>query len=96
MLRRGAQHWALQSNEKNISKDDDDADFDAADDKQVASFDDDEVLMMIFMVMVSLFHLAVRCWICPMIHFPLTFPCGLDTHLICRAAPFAEPVRSVS
>ena len=74
-----------------------DADFDdAAHDKQVFSFDDDEVLMMIFMVIVSLFHLAVCCWICPMNHFPLTFPCGIDTHLICRAAPFAEPVRQVS
>ena len=82
-----------KATKKNISKDDDDADFDAADDKKFVSFDDDEVLMMIFMVMVSLFHLAVCCWICPMNHFQLTFPCGIDTHLICRAAPFAEPVR---
>ena len=83
-----------KATKKNISKDDDDADFDdAADDKKFVYFDDDEVLMMIFMVMVSLFHLAVCCWICPMNHFPLTFPCGIDSHLIYRTAPFAEPVK---
>ena len=77
-----------KATKKTISKDDDDADFDdAADDKQFAYFDDDEVLMMIFMVLVSLVHLAVLYRICPMNHFPLTFPCGIDSYLI------AEPVR---